>query len=240
MLSAVVVGLGLKPGIEVRKEQRPSVPELLRSGIQAVRNPRIALAYASAFCARGDLVILGTFVLLWGQKAAMASGLSAAAATERGRIPFVVAQTAALFWAGAVYFIIDRFNRVSGLALCMALAAAGYLSMYFVGDPLLRSALPLFALLGIGQISAFFGATILIGQEAPIAERASVVSAFNFCGAIGILVTSQLGGWLFDHVGHAAPFLMIGILNLAVMLAAFVVRTRHPGAPVSQVERLGD
>ncbi len=237
VISALVVALGLKPGVEVRKELRPSVPELFKAGIRGMRNPRIALAYASAFCARGDLVILGTFVLLWGQKAAMANGMSAAAATERGRIPFVVAQSVALLWAGAIYFLIDRFNRVTGLAFCMALAAAGYLSMYFVGDPLLRSALPLFALLGIGQISAFFGATVLIGQEAPIAERASVVSAFNFCGAIGILVTSQLGGWLFDHVGHSAPFVMIGLLNLAVLLAALVVRVRHPGAPVSQVER---
>lgn len=238
VISALVVGLGLKPGLEVRIEQRPSVPALLRSGIRSVRNPRIALAYASAFCARGDLVILGTFVLLWGQKAAMATGMSAAAATERGRIPFVVAQSLALLWAGAIYFFIDRLHRVTGLALCMALAAAGYLSMYFVGDPLLVSALPLFALLGIGQISAFFGATVLIGQEAPVAERASVVSAFNFCGAIGILVTSQLGGWLFDHVGQSAPFVMIGLLNLVVMIAAFIVRSRHPGAAVSQVDVL--
>lgn len=235
-ISALVIALGLKPGLEVAKEKRPSVPELIKSGFRAMRNPRIALAYGSAFVARGDLVMLGTYTLLWGQNAAIADGFSAAEAVEKGRIPFIVAQSTALLWAGAIYFIIDRFNRVTGLALCMALAAAGYLSMYFVGDPMVKSTLPLFALLGLGQISAFFGATVLIGQEAPIAERASVVAAFNFCGAIGILVTIKIGGYLFDHVSPAAPFIMIGVLNLLVLLAALYVRARYPGDPVSQVE----
>jgi MFS family permease len=238
LISALVIALGLKPGLEVSKEARPSVRELAQAGFRAMRNPRIALAYSSAFVARGDLVILGTFTLLWGQSAAMADGFSAAAAIEKGRIPFIVAQSTALLWAGAIYFIIDRFNRVTGLALCMALAAAGYLSMFFVHDPMLKSSLPLFALLGLGQISAFFGATVLIGQEAPIAERASVVAAFNFCGAIGILVTSKLAGYLFDHVGPASPFIMIGVLNLLVLMASLVVRARHPGGPVSQVDVL--
>ena len=236
LISSLVIVLGLKPGLEVAREKRPSVPELVQAGFRAMRNPRIALAYSSAFVARGDLVILGTFTLLWGQNAAMTDGFGAAAAIEKGRIPFIVAQSTALLWAGAIYFIIDRFNRVTGLAVCMALAAAGYLSMFFVGDPMLKSTLPLFALLGLGQISAFFGATVLIGQEAPIAERASVVAVFNFCGAIGILVTSKIGGYLFDHVGPSAPFIMIGVLNLAVLVAALVVRARHPGGPVSQVE----
>lgn len=236
VVSAAIVALGLKPGLEVARDKRPSVPDLFKSGFRAMRNPRIALAYGSAFVARGDLVILGTFTLLWGQNAAMADGFGAAVAIEKGRIPFVVAQSAALLWAFVIFFLIDRFNRVTGLAICMALAAAGYLSMFFVGDPMLKSALPLFALLGLGQISAFFGATVLIGQEAPIAERASVVAAFNFCGAIGILVTSWIGGYLFDHVGPSAPFIMIGVLNLVVLLGALIVRVRHPGGPVSQVE----
>jgi predicted MFS family arabinose efflux permease len=98
-----------------------------------------------------------------------------------------------------------------------------------VSDPLLATSLPWFALLGLGEISAFFGATVLIGREAPVAERASVVAAFNFCGAIGILVTSQLGGWLFDRVGPTAPFVMVGLLNLAVLVGALVVRARDPG-----------
>jgi MFS family permease len=230
VLSALVVGFGLKPGIEVRREDRPPVRRLLAAGLRAFRNPRIALAFSAAFVARGDLVILGTFTNLWGQSAAIAHGLTAAEAVGRGRIPFIVAQAASLPWAVVVYFLIDRFRRVTGLALCMALAGLGYLSMYFVRDPLQGTMIPLFSLLGVGQISAFFGATALIGQEAPIAERASVVAMFNLCGAVGILITSKAGGWLFDHVTAAAPFIMTGGLNLLVLVAALIVRARSPEA----------
>jgi MFS family permease len=235
-VSALVAAVGLKPGLPGKPEERPGMGELAQAGLKALRNPRIALAYSAAFVARGDLVITGTFTNLWGQSAAVAQGLSAAEAVDRGRVPFIVAQAAALLWAGAVYFIIDRFHRVSGLAICMALAAAGTFSMYLVGDPLLKSSLPLFALLGAGEISAFFGAQVLVGHEAPVGQRGSIVAFFNFCGAIGILVTSKLGGWLFDHVSPSAPFVMVGFLNVAVLLAALVVRARHPGSSAVEAE----
>ena len=98
-----------------------------------------------------------------------------------------------------------------------------------VDDPLARESIPLFILLGVGQISAFFGATTLISQEAPKLSRGAVVGAFNTCGAIGILVAGGLGGRLFDAIAPAAPFVLIGILNACVMLFAIVVRIKAPG-----------
>ena len=56
ILSALVVGFGLKPGLEVRKEDRPGVLHLLGSGFTAMRNPRIALAFSVAT------------LLLWGAR----------------------------------------------------------------------------------------------------------------------------------------------------------------------------
>ncbi|MBK7251829.1 MAG: MFS transporter [Gammaproteobacteria bacterium] len=231
LVSGLIVARGLKPGLEVRREERPSIGHLLRAGFTAMRNPRITLAYSAAFVARGDLVILGTFTNLWGQAAVFAAGGTGADAMAQGKTLFVVAQIAALPWAGIAFFLIDRFNRVAGLALCMGLAAIGYLSIRIVSDPLAGATLPLFALLGIGQISAFLGATALIGQEAPVAERASVVAMFSFFGAVGILVTSLAGGYLYDHAGPEAPFVMIGFLNLIVLAAALLVRRYAPGRP---------
>ena len=63
VVAAVVLGFGLKKGTPVHAEKRPTVMELIRSGVREGRNPRIALAYASAFVSRGDLVILGTFAV---------------------------------------------------------------------------------------------------------------------------------------------------------------------------------
>lgn len=228
-VSAVILWLGLKPGTPVTAAKRKSTATLLREGMAAARaNPRIALAYGSAFVARGDLAIVGLFAIAWGKQAAIEDGLSASDALSAGIIPFVIAQSTALLWPGVIAVPLDRFNRVLALAGCMALGAIGYCLLILVDDPLSGAAIPFFVLLGIGQISAFLGAQTLISKEAPIANRGSVIGAFNFCGAMGILVLSLIGGWLFDEVGPWAPFMLVGILNGAVALAC-MARFRAEG-----------
>jgi len=229
-ISALIFLLGLKKGTPADKSERLPIRELILSGYaEARRNPRIALAYASAFVARSDLVVLGTFLVLWGTVAGVDRGMDPALAAARGAGIFGIAQGAALAWLVVLGAFMDRFNRVSALVFCMAMAAIGYSGMWLVDDPLSNDALPFIVLLGFGQISAFFGATTLIGQEAPRRSRGTVVGAFNMCGAIGIFVASGLGGRLFDAVGPAAPFALIGFFNALVFLAAIVVRIKSPG-----------
>jgi MFS family permease len=229
-VSSVLYLFGLKKGTPAAKEERLPVRELIISGFaEAVRNPRIALAYSCAFVARSDLVILGTFVVLWGTVAGVAEGMDPAVAAGRGAGLFGLASVAALVWLGVLAAIMDRINRVTGVIICMALAAIGYSAMWIVDDPLSPAAIPSFLLLGVGQISAFFGATTLISAEAPRLSRGAVVGAFNMCGAIGIFFASGLGGRLFDSVGPAAPFALIGGLNAIVMVLAIIVRIKSPG-----------
>lgn len=229
LVSACVVGLGLRPGTAVAPEQRPTVRELFRAGFgAAIGNPRIALAYASAFVARGDMVVVGTFLVLWGKVAAMEGGMTAADALSAGRIPFIVAQSSALLWAIAAIFILDRFHRVTGLMVCLGIATSAYLGLALVEDPLDRANLPFFVLLGVGQISAFLGSQTLIGKEAPAAQRGSVIGAFSLAGGIGILIISGVGGQIFDQIGPRAPFILVGLMNGLVFLAAIMVRLRAP------------
>lgn len=229
-VSSIIFLLGLKKGTPARKEERPPIRTLMLSGYaEARRNPRIALAYACAFVARSDLVILGTFVVLWGTVAGVAQGLDPAVAAARGAGIFGIASAAALLWLGVLGTFMDRFNRVTVVIVCMALAAIGYSSMWLVDDPLSPAAIPYLLLLGVGQVSAFFGATTLLSLEAPKLSRGAVVGAFNMSGAIGIFFASGLGGRLFDSIGPAAPFGLIGFLNAVVMLLAIVVRLKSPG-----------
>jgi len=229
-LSAVVYLLGLKKGTPGTCEERLPVRQLIASGFhEAVRNPRIALAYSAAFVARSDLVILGTFVVLWGAVAGVAEGMDPAVAAGRGAGLFGLASLASLLWLVVLGSFMDRINRVTGLIFNMALAAIGYSAMWLVDDPVSPAAIPFFLLLGVGQVSAFFGATTLISAEAPRLSRGSVVGAFNMCGAIGIFFASGLGGRLFDSVGPAAPFALIGGLNAIVMVLAIIVRIKSPG-----------
>ena len=229
-LSSVLFLFGLKKGAPVAREEQLPIKQLIASGFsEAVRNPRIALAYSGAFVARSDLVILGTFVVLWGTVAGVGEGMDPAVAAGRGAGLFGLASVAALIWLGVLGSFMDRINRVTGLIICTALAAIGYSAMWLVDDPLAPAAIPWFLLLGVGQISAFFGATTLISAEAPRLSRGSVVGAFNMCGAIGIFLASGLGGRLFDSVGPHGPFVLVGGLNAIVMILAIIVRIKSPG-----------
>jgi MFS family permease len=206
---------------------RPGLAQQLREGLAvARRDPEVALACAAAFVARGDLVIVGLFTIAWGKLAATQAGMAPAEAIEAGRLPFVIAQAAALLWPLAVIWWVDRLPRLAVLGWAMGIGSLGYLTMRFVGDPLSTAAIPWFALLGIGQISAVLGAQTLIGKAAPEASRGAVIGLFNFAGALGILVLSALGGWAFDVLGPASPFLIVGALNGLVALAAIPVARR--------------
>jgi MFS family permease len=227
--SSVLYMIGLKKGTPGKKEERPPFRELLVSGLIEGRNPRIALSYAAAFVARGDLVILGTFAVLWGNYAGIQQGLEPAVAAARGAGVFGIASAAALLWLGVLGSFMDRINRVTGAVISMALATVGYSMMWFVEDPLAPEAIPYLLLLGVGQISAFFGATVLISHEAPRLKRGAVIGMFNMCGAVGIFISSGVGGRLFDSVGPAAPFLLVGAMNGVVFLLAVVVRILSPG-----------
>ena len=220
-VSAVVAAWGLQPGTPAKREERPPVRELLTAGVrEAVKNPRIAVAYAAAFVARSDLVILGSFLTLWGRFAVEAAGLSGSEAQAVSVRPFAAAQTAGLVWIVLLGFMLEKRDRLLALLVSFGVATVGYLGMWFVDDLLAPRSIPLLCLLGAGQISAFWGATTLIGREAPKASRGTVVGAFNLSGVLGILVFVALGGLVYENYGPSGPFVMVGCANLLVMLAA--------------------
>ncbi|NEV62280.1 MFS transporter [Thiorhodococcus minor] len=223
---AVIVFLGLQKGTPVRREERPNVRDLFLSGFKYARNPRVLLSYAAAFIARGDQSINATFLILWGTMAGLAAGMETAEAVKNGTIIFVIAQIAALVWAPILGPIMDRMDRVSGLALSMVLAAIGNIAVIWLVEPTPGSGLIFYILLGIGQISVYLGAQSLIGQEAPADKRGSVLSAFNVAGAIGILLITAVGGRIFDAIDPRAPFVLVGAINILLFFACVLVRLR--------------
>jgi MFS family permease len=238
--SAFIYYLGLKPGTPGTKEERPPVSELIVSGItEAIKNPRIGLAYCCGFVARSDQVILGTFTVLWGTTVAVNNlGLDYATASGKGAAIFAVTGGASLLYLPLLGYLLRKINRVSAVIICMISAAIGYGACFFVdearmikmdGFPLSGQAIFIFILLGMGQISAFLGATVLISAEAPKLKRGSVVGMFNTFGAIGIFVAVYFGGVLFDSVGGYAPFVLLAGFNGFVAFLAIICRIFSPG-----------
>ena len=231
VVSAGVLYLGLRPGVPegVSAEQRPPISELAAGGLRAARNPRIVLSYLAAFAGRSDNAIKGLFVSAWVIQVAPEAGVGVPEAlAHAGRLMGLMGAVT-LVWVPLFGLLLDRLNRVTGMAIAMLLASAGYGSMWFITSPLDSAMIPAFVLLSIGQGSAIIASVTLVGQEASPAERGTIVATNGWFGAVGILIASLLGGYLFDLWGPWAPFVMIGVFQAGVFLFAVFVRLLSPG-----------
>lgn len=234
VVSAVVCLLGLKRGTPSESAPRESLTGIIRLGLIAAReNPRIWLGYLLSFAARGDLVVIGTFFTLRLTQSGIERGLSIPDAVDGARRPYVIAQSAALLWSIVFGFLMDRLDRTTAGIAAMGLAALGYLAAGFVGDPTSALIVPIAIGLGIGQLSAILSGQALLGQEAPRDVRGAVFGLASICGSIGILVTTALGGWLYDNVSRGGPFVLLGTFNLLILAFAIGVRAM----PVKSLEK---
>ncbi len=235
-VSAIAFRFGLKGGTPAKKTERLPYRVLIPSGFKAARNPRIALAYFSAFTARGDVVIFGVFVALWAQKAGWALKMNPGESMAVAAVTIVVVTVAGMVWAGIFGFIMDRINRVSSIAISQLLAACGYLSMIWVTSPLDYAMMPAFILLGAGMSGAMMASFVVIGQEAHYKERGAVTGMNGLFGSAGILVAAFVGGRLFDAIGPWAPFAMVGAAQVLIFVGAVVIRIVAPGeAPAKRL-----
>lgn len=226
-ISAIVVMLGLR-GEKLRVEhQRIPLAQLIGEGLGAARNPRVALAYASAFVARGDVVVIGVYLSLWAQRAGAELGMAPADAQSQAGIMLAIVSGGPLVLAWVFGIVNDRIDRVTALAWASGLAALGYTAFGSLPDPLLGLAIPVGILLGLGQVASIIAGQTLIGQEADPRISGSTLGIFNAFGALGTLVGSVVGGYLFDTWTYGGPFLLMGMFSLLVMLGAAIVRLRY-------------
>jgi MFS family permease len=234
VVSAILLRIGLLPGVPDRSAvfSRPPLRQQFVAGLRAARNPRIVLSYLAAFAGRSDNAIKGLFVSAWVIQVAPGAGVAIPDAMAQAGKLMGLMGAVTLLWTPLFGIVLDRLNRVSGMALAMLLAALGYGSMGFITSPLDNAMLPAFALLAIGQGSAIIASVTLVGQEAGPAERGTVIATNGWFGAVGILIASLLGGYLFDVLGPWAPFVMIGVFQAAVCGFAVIVRITAPGGRV--------
>ncbi len=229
-LTAAVSWAGLqRDGAAGRTRRRESLLQLIGTGVRTGRaNPRLALGYLTSFVARGDMVVIGTFFSLWMMQAGLALGLSRPAAMAKAGAMYGVAQLAGLIWGPILGWLMDRLDRVTVIVLAMGIAAVGYAIVGLTHDPF-APGMPLkMMLLGAGELSCIIAGQALLGQQAPRDYRGSVMGVAAFCAAIGVMFSTSLGGWLFDHWRPGAPFVMIGCVNALVMVVALWVRLATP------------
>ncbi len=232
--NAGVLRVGLKGGVPSTLTTREGFMTILKRGLKAAENPRIALSYVAAIVSRGDLSTVSTFLSLWLVQVGIAKGMDSADALAVGGKFFGIVQLAALVWAPVVGILCDKINRVTSLCMAMALAGAGYLIAGILPDPTSPAMYPAAVILGMGEVNAVLAAQALIGQEAPKDGRGAVIGVFGVCGSIGILFAGKLGGYLFDTWQPSAPFVLMGIANCVLLVIALTVRLKWPGPQPGQ------
>jgi MFS family permease len=190
----------------------------LKIGVRAAKKIRIALAYIGAVVARGDMAVLSTFFVLWLTQEGIANGMETSAASGQALKFYILIQVFALCWLPFMGRLLDRIDRVAGLAVAMVLAGGGYFSLFLIDNPLGPYMYFAAVLVGMGEISANLASLTLIGSEAPEKGRGAVIGLFSLCGAIGILLIAKVGGTLSGMYGSISPFMLVASANVVVFV----------------------
>jgi len=100
LFAAILIRIGYFGGRLVASGSSTGPFAGFSAGLSAARgNPRLALAYGTAFAARGDLVVIGAFFSLWFLRAGAEQGISGADAIVRSGITMSALLLANWIWA---------------------------------------------------------------------------------------------------------------------------------------------
>eukprot|EP01113_Clastostelium_recurvatum_P046970 TRINITY_DN830_c0_g1_i1.p1 TRINITY_DN830_c0_g1~~TRINITY_DN830_c0_g1_i1.p1 ORF type:complete len:523 (-),score=125.47 TRINITY_DN830_c0_g1_i1:36-1604(-) len=219
VIGGVVMWVGLRKRTKATAFQaHNSMWTIIKEGFFAGKNPVLSLAYGSGFAARGDSSIATTFLTLWVFQAATAQGLSSAQALSRAGVVSGVAQTCGLFFSPIAGILCSKLHRVLAMVILATVAAIGYTMICLSNDALGVLIMVGACVVGCGEIGLVVSSTALVAQESPPLIRGSTSGFFSFCGAVGILVATKVGGVLFDQWRPSGPFLLFGVFNAFLAL----------------------
>lgn len=198
---------------------------------------RISMGYISGFVARGDTVILTVFVTAWTVQNAIDSGLcspdgsvdpldpgaakkSCQEAYSRSMMLSGIAQVFALIGAPIVGLMLTRVRATIVLVFSSLLGAIGYFGFGLGDSPTSKLMFLWVCLLGFGEIGTIVTSLSFLSapDKIPSDLRGAVSGVYSFFGAIGIIVCSRIGGYLFDAWRPGAPFILMGIFHCFLLV----------------------
>ena len=228
LIPMVIVLKGLPRQAPGQIDERESLLATLRVGIDAAKDLRVRLAYASAAVSRASLSIISAFFFLWMVQVGKEQGMTPAEALSKGGGIFVAIQITATFWAMIVIAFIDRVDRVLFMTVASALACGSYVWFGLVDDPFQPAMYVAAVFLGIGEMSGILASQALVGQVAPERGRGAVIGVFTLCGSLGIFFAAIVGGTLFDAWRPSAPYIVMGCVSgLLCLLSFYTWRHSH-------------
>ncbi len=187
------------------------------------RHPQYIIVVAVAFVARGDAAIMSGFLSLWVVQSAGAAGITAAHAMHSAGLLLTSVTICGMVSACIAGFVADRVSRIAALAAALVIAGGGNILLLAVHNVTHWPATLLIGLIAAAETAIVVFGQALLGEQTPAELRGAAIGVFSMCGSLGVLILVFAGGVLFDLVSGAAPFAMLGAVNVMAGVAAWVV-----------------
>jgi MFS family permease len=228
LIVAFVLYLGLKEIENSAKDaSKTSFIKSIKDGISAGKDPGILLSYLSAFVSRGDLVVILTFLTIWiSNYGRDVEGFDSATASQKAGGVLAAAAFGYLIAAPIAGLLTDKLNRINALMVAAFIGFITYCSSIFITNPLGSGMFLVVNLFSVAQVFGIITSQVLVSQQAPKEIRGSVIGVFGLFGSVCQIIMGIVGGYLFRHVSPASPFVVVGLMNLALFVAAIILKKR--------------
>ena len=213
------------PGLSLRE----SIASIGAVFAEARKNPRLAVVLLIGGVIRTDSVILQAFLGLWIVQAGRQQGVDPIEATKTIGLLLAIGQISGFVTPPLFGWLADRVDRLILLNASLAMTAVAFCSFGLVHDVFGYGMIICAVMVGLAEGAQSISANALLGEECPPRMRGRAIGVFTFLGTLSVLAISLVAGALFDKVGHAAPFVMEGALNLLVCIVVvlFLVRANR-------------
>ncbi|KAI9024582.1 major facilitator superfamily domain-containing protein [Hyaloraphidium curvatum] len=210
-------------------------------GIKAASDPRVAYGYIGALPARGDTINLTLWLPLFFAYYYFSSGLCPnpdwdvtdpdevkavcreawSKASSMSGVAQVIALIAAVPWG----LLCDRISRVAVLLISSCVALVGYAGMVATRDPTRGITYVWACLLGLAETGLIVSSLALVTDRTyiPMEIKGSVAGVYSFMGAVGILITTKVGGVLFDVAARYAWTVGLAFCAICILAGALIL-----------------
>ncbi|KAI5963590.1 uncharacterized protein KGF55_002470 [Candida pseudojiufengensis] len=242
---------------ETREENKPYF-HILKDGFEFSKsNKQAQLAYVGAFVARSTTVATSLFIPLmvydwyynigecengsgdWAGKMTCYEGYIFSA------ILTGVAQTVALISAPLWGYLVDnsKVGKYRTLAISGSIGALGNFGISLVNtnfrhyDPKTIVCFLFVSIIGFSQIGLIISSMSILSGISNVHQIMGSLSGFySFCGGIGIMIITLVGGYLADF-WILGPFFLLGLFNL-ILLGVYYTFVRETTKSISIGEEI--
>jgi len=230
LVIAAVSSALLMAGSECQIRDELCLKDRVLTGFLAVKRPLIALAYLSGFVARADSIALNLFIGPWvenylrktgecpPQQSSLGPVVRCAAAKRLTSNLMGVSHLATLIGAPVFGILSDRLGPVKAVAVPSLIGVISFGILSSASEP--KGVLIYIGMLlsGSADIGMIISSMALISSQSTPTQRGALSGVYSLFGAIGIIVTSKLGGFLFDNYGETTAFYIVSISSAILFI----------------------